>query len=282
MQRLAGLTIFVLAFWAVSAAPVFAQDEPAGEEDSVQAEELGEEEDSEFDEDVEEEDAEEEEEADEETDEPADEPEKEGVVILKKSDGKKKLPSYTVIGASPLDREETIVRVAVGYPEVQVVYHMPWDHNLELAVGGGLFYGYNAQTAGDLTGFSALAEGRWRFWQDGEHSMALTAAPALMIQVDPAFALGLVVGGPGLTYDYEINGEHHAVLGFQVPWGVFFSEAGTAARIPLVFKMGMEFELSRQMHVFVTNEVGADVWSGESYDGAYLYVRALAGAGFAL
>lgn len=277
MRRIAGLAILAVALWAVSPASAFAQDEPAGEEEAV---EEGESEESSSASspsslNIEEEVLENE-------DESGGEPDKEGVVILKKSGGKKKVPAYTVIGATPLDREDTIVRVAVGYPEVQVVYHMPWDHNLEVAVGGGLFYGYNAQTAGDVTGFSGLAEGRWRFWQDGEHSIALTAAPALMIQVDPVFALGLVVGGPGLTYDYEINGEHHAVLGVQIPWGVFFSEAGAAARIPLVFKMGMEFELSRQMHVFVTNEVGADVWSGEGYDGAYLYVRALAGAGFAL
>ena len=190
MRRAKGLFILATVLWAFSPAPLLAQEEPAEEEELVEDEESVEDEGP----------------VEEAEEEPADEPEKEGVVILNKSKGKKKRSaSYTVIGATPLDREETFLRIAVGYPEVQAVYHMPWDHNLEVAVGGGLFYGYNAQSAGDVTGFMGMAEGRWRFWKDAEHSMALTMAPAMMLQFDPALALGLVAGGPGLTYDYEIK-----------------------------------------------------------------------------
>ena len=207
-----------------------------------------------------------------------------GAVILAK-----KRKHFTAIGAAPIDREDTALRVAVGYPEFQALYHMPFDRDLEWAVGGGVFYGLNAQTAGDITGGMVLAEGRWRFFHDQDHSIALTAAPALMLGADTKRNVlgGLVLDFPGVTYDYEIKGEHHAVLGFHIPWGIFVSREGTGARIPFVFKMGMEFAVSQAVHVFVTSELGVDVWAGKLPDeilsrSAYLFARGLAGAAFTL
>jgi hypothetical protein len=213
---------------------------------------------------------------------------KKGVKVLKKG-GKNGRRHFTAIGAAPIDREDTALRVAVGYPEFQALYHMPFDRDLEWAVGGGVFYGLNAQTAGDITGGMVLAEGRWRFFHDQDHSIALVAAPAFMLGADTKRNVlgGFVIDFPGVTYDYEIKGEHHAVLGFHVPWGIFVSREGTGARIPFVFKMGMEFAVSQAVHVFVTSELGVDVWAGKLPDeilsrSAYLFARGLAGAAFTL
>ena len=71
--------------------------------------------------------------------------------------------AYSVVGASVLDEEDTAIRIGVGYPEIEVMYHMPWTTDIELAGGGGFFYGLNPKTAGDVLGFRATMEGRWRF-----------------------------------------------------------------------------------------------------------------------
>jgi len=191
-----------------------------------------------------------------------------------------------------MDREDTAVRMALGYPEVQVVYHMPWDTDLEFGLGAGFFYGLNAQTPMGMTGGMALAEGRWRFFKENEHSLSLVAMPTLMMGSgrDSDFAVGLTIDFPGIVYDYEIKGDNHAILGIHIPWGLFVGEvndnAEFSARIPFVFKMGMEFALNPQLHIFVTSELGVDVWTGKppisGGSGAYLYARGLAGAGLLL
>jgi len=215
---------------------------------------------------------------------------KKGVTILKRGEKKDESASlFTAIGASPIDREDTALRISVGYPEFHVMYHMPWDTDIELAAGGGIFYGLNAQTVGELTGAIALAEGRWRLYHEEEHSIALVARPNAMLGLDPEAVFGVTFGFPGIVYDYAIKGQHHAVLGFHIPWGVFFSGAGAAARIPFVFQMGMEFAISPGAHVFATSEWGADIWAGDTplkddvfSDGAWFFARVLGGVALVL
>ena len=228
---------------------------------------------------------------------------KKGVVILKKSTPEKsRRAPFTVLGAAPMGREDTAVRVAVGFPEFQALYHMPWDTDLEFGIGGAFFYGFNAMTAGDVAGGMLLGEGRWRFFKEDEHSLALVANPGLMVGAGDAssFLTGLVVGFPGIVYDYAIQGDNHAILGFNIPWGLFVgdvtktdkttgkksSDTGFSARIPFVLKMGMEFAVSPEVHIFATAEMGLDVWTGNAPipdgSGAYFFARGLAGAAFVL
>jgi len=220
------------------------------------------------------------------------------VVTLKRKTAGKPDCAYTVTGASMLDREKTALRIAAGYPDVQVMFHMPWDTNLEFAMGGGFFYALNAQMAGELYGGSLIGEGRWRFHENGEHSLALVVKPSLMAgggARKPAsfsgpreqWIFGLVVGGPGLLYDYEIKRKHHAVLGFSIPFGFYWSEYGFATRIPFVAELGGEVALSRNVHIFITTEVGLDLWTGNPprksiKSTASFFARGLIGLSFLL
>ena len=218
----------------------------------------------------------------------ADEEPKKGVVVLKRSPAlERDRGPFTVLGAAALDREDTALRIAVGYPEVHAVYHMPWDTDIEFGMGGGFFYGFNANTTGEVYGGKFIGEGRWRFFKDGQHSVALVANPALELGSGHSdFVAGLTVGFPGVVYDYAIKNENHAILGFSVPFGFYGSDEGFAARIPLVLKAGMEFELTDLVHLFITFEMGADIWTGDAPlpegEGVYLFTRGLTGAGVIL
>ena len=217
---------------------------------------------------------------------------KKGVVVLKRStQPRRERGPFTVLGAAALDREDTALRIAVGYPEVHAVYHMPWDTDIEFGLGGGFFYAFNANSTGDIYGGKFIGEGRWRFFKDGQHSLALVATPSLeMGSGHSDFVTGLTVGFPGIVYDYAIKNENHAILGFSIPFGFYASEvegeAGFATRIPLVLKAGMEFELTDLVHLFVSLEMGADIWTGDAPlpdgEGVYLFTRGLTGCGVIL
>ena len=217
---------------------------------------------------------------------------KQGAVVLKRSTRPpRERGPFTVLGAAALDREDTALRIAVGYPEVHAVYHMPWDTDIEFGVGGGFFYGFNANSTGDVYGGKFIGEGRWRFFKDGQHSLALVANPALELGSGYSdFVGGLTIGFPGIVYDYAIKNENHAILGFSMPFGFYASkvdgEAGFATRIPLVLKAGMEFELTDLVHLFISFEMGADIWTGDvplpDGEGVYLFTRGLTGAGVIL
>lgn len=204
---------------------------------------------------------------------------KKGVTILPKGPAQESDVNpndFTVLGTGPIRKDITPLRIAVGYPEVEALYHIPLSEDLEIALGGGLFYGLNATSAGDLFGPKGVLEAKWRFWRDAEHSLALMAAPSLYIQMHPDAALGIFVGGPSLIYEYTIQSKHHAILGLEFPWGLFLHDGDTSARIPMVFKMGLEFALQDSIHLFFTTETGADIWTGNGGD-AYFFVRTLGG-----
>ncbi|GEM_PF-4357684 len=215
-----------------------------------------------------------------------------GAAIVAKSKEKKKPvdEAFSVIGAGPVRKDVTPIRVAMGYPELDVVYHIPISDDFELAFGGGLFYGLNAHSAGQLFGPKGMIEAKWRVWRDEEHSLAVTATPTAYFQIYPDAAFGIIAGAPGVLYEYAIQNRHRAVLGLSVPWGVFFhngdkdgyfKEEGVTARIPVVFKMGMEFALKESFNIFFTSETGIDVWAGQADDAA-LFVRTMGGIAFAL
>ena len=213
---------------------------------------------------------------------------KKGAMVLKRSTRpRRERGPFTVLGASALDREDTALRIAVGYPEVHAVYHMPWDTDIEFGIGGGFFYSFNANSTGEVYGGKFIGEGRWRFFKDGQHSIALVANPSLELGSGYSdFVAGLTIGFPGVVYDYAIKNENHAILGFSVPFGFYGSDAGVATRIPLVLKAGMEFELTDLVHLFITFEMGADIWTGDAPlpegEGVYLFTRGLTGAGVVL
>ncbi len=168
---------------------------------------------------------------------------------------------------------------------------MPWDTDLEFGIGGGFLYGFNANSTADIYGAMVLGEGRWRFFKDGQHSIALVANPSFMMGAGHSdFVSGLTIGFPGIVYDYNIKDQNHAIVGFSIPWGFYVSEvkgeAGFATRIPLILKAGMEFELTDLVHLFITFEMGADIWIGDvplpDGEGAYLFARGLTGVGVIL
>jgi hypothetical protein len=176
---------------------------------------------------------------------------------------KKKKPRiqrpFSVTGSQPLDLEDTALRVDLGYPELVVAYHMPFNRKLEFVPAFGLFY----QTAGADTGLLARCEIKYAFFKDKEHGLALIADPGIMVPLDPDKALGLIFGGPGVLYDYTIAGEHHLTAGIQIPWGLFIGD-GFAARIPAILRMGAEFSVANDLNFFFQMSGGADVWT-DSY-----------------
>jgi hypothetical protein len=206
----------------------------------------------------------------------------------------KKKDTYTVSGASPVDRERTALRIGLGFPEVHLAYHMPFDTNLEFGVGADFFYGLNMVTTGDLYGGSIFGEGRWRMVEKGKHSLTLTGRPAVHGAGGPGgeWLVGFSLAIPGLIWDAEIGRGHHFCLGLQIPWGFFWGKGGEdgkqfAFRIPIAGQLGLEFELSKAVHLFIQIEPGVDIWTADILGGpdlslASLYARGLIGLGILL
>ena len=219
--------------------------------------------------------------------EPMPEPRPEPITLRKKTE-RNVSTAYTTTGASMMDREDTAIRIGLGYPEAQILVHLPWDTDLEFAIGAGFFYALNAQLPGQLLGGSVIGEGRWRFHEKEEHSVSLVLRPQLMAGGGSGgqWAVGLNVGGPGLVYDYEMKRKHHAILGVHVPFGFYWTEKGFATRIPIAVEVGGEFEVSRKVHLFITTNAGVDIWTGNRPGSvptvASFYARGLIGVSILL
>lgn len=215
----------------------------------------------------------------------AGEEEKKGVTILKKGETlPEEYHEYTIQGATLLHPEDTAISLTLGFPDVKGMYHLPWTDSLELAVGLGFFYGLNPRSLGDITGGSFLAMLRWRICSEDGHTLSLFAEPAIHALVDPVGGMGLVAGLPGLLWDYRILKEWHVSAGVLVPWGGFFtfSDGASSLRVPILGRLGMEFAVSEDFHVFGQMEFGADIWSGDYFQDTYFQARGYLGASFLL
>jgi hypothetical protein len=192
----------------------------------------------------------------------------------------------SVTGARPLPLGENAVRVEIGYPGIRGSYHMPLSDKLEVAPNFHLFYGWNGATAGEVFGFGAGAEVKWLFYENGDHTLAATADPGLLIPVDPDTALGLNFGGPGVRYDYILDNKHHLTAGVSVPWAIVFGDL-TTLRIPIIMKVGAEFAMAPDFTLFFNMAAGLDTWTdhypaSNMPDLAEPYLNAVIGAGYRL
>jgi hypothetical protein len=192
----------------------------------------------------------------------------------------------SVTGARPLPLGQNALRAELGYPGIRGAYHMPLSDKLEVAPNFHLFYAWNGATAGEVFGFGGGAEIKWLFYENGDHSIAATADPGLLIPVDPDSALGLNFGGPGVRYDFVLDGKHHLTAGVSVPWAIVFGEV-TSLRLPVVLKAGAEFAIAPDFTLFFSMGGGVDNWT-DHYPASNLpdlaepYLNLVFGAGYRL
>lgn len=216
---------------------------------------------------------------------PATEPPKEEGQVTRKARPVEDANLFAVTGARPIPMGQRVLRLDVGYPQIMAVYHVPISNVLELAPGGGIFYGWNGATAGEVFGIAAKVEVKWLFYDNENHTLAFVAEPGLTIPLEPQSALGLMAGGPGIRYNYCLEKKYNLNAGVAIPIGLLFADGGSSLRFPMVVKVGAEFNINPDLNLYFNMAGGLDSWTNgypasNNPDNAEPYVNMVVGAAY--
>jgi hypothetical protein len=179
---------------------------------------------------------------------------------------------FTLLGADTLNVRDTALDFQVGYPEfLRFGYHLPVLSSLEIVPRAHFFAAPGWHMAGDtLTagnfGMRIGADIKWNFWNSGKWHLAAIWKFGVPLKVTPDFQAGIQLALPGgVLVDYELNGQMRLIGGLHFQSNIMFfatknakgeDETEAVFNLPMVFELGVEFEITSHFRMGVTFEGG--------------------------
>ena len=169
--------------------------------------------------------------------------------------------AYTLLGGQTLGVRDSALHVQLGFPELDVQYHLPIVPKFEVVprftfyyapgfLGGSLDPGPG--TVGDTIG----ANLKYQLVDKSGFHLALVWQPSLVLNYTEEFAFGMRLGFPGgLALDYDLGDRMTIFGGFNVPITALFTPTFVIA-FPFNFDMGIELPLTALMNLSFSLELG--------------------------
>lgn len=195
--------------------------------------------------------------------------------------------AYSLLGGKTLGVRHSALAVKLGYPELDVTYHIPILKNFEIAPRFTLHYAQGFAGGGEapgVVGNTFGAEIRWMMVNKERFHLSLFADPALYVTYvgvgSTVFGVRLGIPG-GVRLDFDITQEVNIVAGANIPI-LLNVEPGFAFILPINTMVGTEISLTKEVNLSVLLEAGPAVISagGTSFIG--LSVRAMIGVEYLL
>jgi hypothetical protein len=197
------------------------------------------------------------------------------------------IPAYagpgSVLGGKPMSTP-TAHYVGLGWPSLSY----EWWHagNPDWAIGGELVYGDWSGNFSDVDiGFAMNVPLRWHLSQEGKVDVGFLLTPGALIGSinapgDDLFVLG-IRGQMGVPITIDLDNRFNLITGVVVPFTVLFVEhADDFVIIPILPRIGIEFEASRSITPFLLMELGPTIAIGGGDTNVELGIRASMGAVF--
>ncbi len=180
--------------------------------------------------------------------------------------------AFTLLGAETLNARDTALDFQLGYPEfLRFGYHLPVLSSLEIVPRAHFFAAPGWHMAGDtLTagnfGMRLGADIKWNFWNSGKWHLAAIWKFGVPLNFTPDFQAGIQIALPGgVLVDYELNGQMRLIGGLHFQSNIMFyetkndrgeDETEAVFNLPMVFELGVEFEITSHFRMGVTFEGG--------------------------
>ena len=184
--------------------------------------------------------------------------------------------AWTAKGADLVQTGETVLDISIGWPEIRAGVHVPIKEWFEIEPRLTFFYGWSVGE----NHFTALALGdtlgvklKFNVLHRDRFDDSLEADPALVF-IYPAihqdkFGFGLQLGLPAATFSYKVIDQLWIMAGLDMPIAILFAPSPVGARIPFLFKFGVEWAIKDNLHLVAPIEIGPDIYAagGSSFVG---------------
>ncbi len=167
--------------------------------------------------------------------------------------------NWSGIGADTAPVGHPLLRVGVGWPDLDVTYHYAVSKDFDVAprfrLGWGVPYFHHGTLNGIDNGLGI--EARYRLVHNGRFSATLRGQFGILLfyTMFDKFTFGLYFG-PNLVLQYALKPNVHLIGGLDVPVHLAFAEGGTGALVPILFPLGIEFFPSKQVSLYGLLELG--------------------------
>ena len=181
-------------------------------------------------------------------------------------------------GAEVLPKGTYALEVRLGWPSTDFGIHIPLGAKFELTPFITIDYGFYeariVRLAGLTIGNTVGVQLKGLLWKSGGNAISLGAdigfAMNYLGYFWDGFEAAFQIGGPELRYSHRWDNPRVAfVTGLRMPIRVWFDPG--IAEIPILYIIGVEFNLVKSFNMHFNWEVGPLVWAGwgEAFVGLY-------------
>lgn len=189
----------------------------------------------------------------------------------------------SILGGKPMS-SDTAHYVGLGWPSLAY----EWWHvgSPEWAIGGELVYGdWSGEFSHVDIGFALNVPLRWHLHQDESVDVGLRLAPGVLIGSNDAPGDDQLVmairGEAGIPVTVDLVDRINLITGATIPFTVLFVENADAfVTIPILARIGVEFEATPSIVPFFLLELGPTIAVGDFGSELELGVRAWIGSVF--
>lgn len=189
----------------------------------------------------------------------------------------------TIIGGKPLSVDSGH-SIAIGWPSMSYEW---WNAGKpDWAIGGELVYGdWSGNFSNVSIGVAVNVPFRWNLKHSGKVDVGLKMVPGGMVGSKDSPGNNLFVsairGEMGVPITVDLNDRINLITGVAVPFTVMFVEHSDAfVIIPLLPRIGVEFEADHAITSFIMMELGPTIAIGNGNTDVELGVRSWIGCTF--
>lgn len=161
-------------------------------------------------------------------------------------------------GAEILPLKRYAIDVRFGFPSTDLGVHIPVTRTFEVTPFWTLDYMYYGVWNTGYFGDTAGVQLKGKVWGKGPHAISLGFDVGICASYWPGLNVGVQIGGPEFRYSHRWKRPAIAVItGFRMPIRVWC--IGVMAEIPMLFNIGFEYNVLRNLNIHANLEFGPTV-----------------------
>ncbi|MBP7160126.1 MAG: hypothetical protein ACOX51_07495 [Myxococcota bacterium] len=159
------------------------------------------------------------------------------------------------------------IEVSGGFPDVQLAVYVPVQRHLEVAPFATFHY-FGPITKEEVRlGNSFGTRVKLNVVDRGRFQMSLLARPSFYVSYKPDIKVGIQASIPELVMGYDVMSRLHLHWGTRFsPTFLFTTDYRVSVHLPLLFHLGLEGRVAKNVNIFTTFEAGP-IWGfGPGFD----------------
>jgi hypothetical protein len=185
---------------------------------------------------------------------------------------------FLLEGGKLLQRGDDAIRAAIGFPGLQFSFHTPLSPILEIGPEFEFTYGAELGIEAPVVGVGVGCQLKFRLYESGEFGLLLLVDPMARFAFHPGTAVN-IRAGVTLRGSYGVSEQVDVLFRFGLPVE-FTVYPHFVFWLPIAFGGGLEIEVTEDVHLYFTSDVGPVVMALENATDVDVYYKGELGVAY--